>query len=160
MYNVPMTPRLLAELKQTRPFPSRAAEALLSILRTAAVLDHHLGEALKPHRITPTQYNVLRILRGAGVGGLCGREVAERMVARVPDVPRLLERLEAMQLISRERDPEDRRHVTARITRKGLELLETVGPVLEAVERSRLGRLSERTLAGLIDGLAAVRDGP
>lgn len=155
-----MTPRLQAELKQTRPFPSRVTEALLSILRTAAVLDHHLGEALKPHGITPTQYNVLRILRGAGAGGLCGREVAERMVSRVPDVPRLLDRLEATQLLSRERDPEDRRHVTARITPKGLDLLAAVGPAIEALERSRLGRLSERTLTGLIDGLAVVRDGP
>jgi len=150
---------LQAEIKQTKPFPSRATEALLSILRTAAVLDHQLGEALRPHRVTPTQYNVLRILRGAGAGGLCGREIAERMIARVPDVPRLLERLEAMQLIRRERDPRDRRHVTARIAPKGLALLTAVGPATEAVARSRLGRLSERTLVGLIEGLTAVRDG-
>src|SRR5450756_2273564 len=110
-----MAKGLQAELKQTKPFPSRATEALLSILRTAAVLDHQLGEALRPHRITATQYNVLRILRGAGAAGLCGREIAERMVARVPDVPRMLERLEAMRLIRRERDAGDRRHVTARI---------------------------------------------
>lgn len=153
-----MPSRLQAEIKQTRPFPRRTTEALLSILRTAAVLDHHLGEALKPFGITPTQHNVLRILRGAGATGLCGREIGERMVARVPDVSRLLDRLEAMQLISRQRDPADRRHVTARITRKGLDLLEIVGPELEAVERSRLGRLSEDALASLIDSLAAVRD--
>ncbi|MFZ5625201.1 MAG: MarR family winged helix-turn-helix transcriptional regulator [Gemmatimonadota bacterium] len=153
-----MPSRLQAEIKQTRPFPRRTTEALLSILRTAAVLDHHLGEALKPFGITPTQHNVLRILRGAGATGLCGREIGERMVARVPDVSRLLDRLEAMQLISRQRDPADRRHVTAWITRKGLDLLEIVGPELEAVERSRLGRLSEDALASLIDSLAAVRD--
>jgi DNA-binding MarR family transcriptional regulator len=81
------------------------------------------------------------------------------MVARVPDVPRLLERMEAQRLVSRERDAADRRHVTARITKKGLDVLERVGPAIEAVERARLGRLSERTLVGLIDGLAAVRDG-
>jgi len=150
---------LQAELKQTKPFPTRGAEALVSILRTSAILEHQLGEALRPFGITPTQHNVLRILRGAGAAGLCGREVAERMVARVPDVPRLLERMEAVRLVSRERDPADRRHVAARITRKGLDLLERVNPVIAAVERARLGRLSERTLAGLIDGLAAVRDG-
>lgn len=150
--------RLQDEIKQTRPFPSLGAEALLSILRTAAVLDHHIAEALKPHGLTPTQHNVLRILRGAGSNGLCGREVAERMVARVPDVPRMLERLEAVGLIERERDPADRRHVTARITRKGLELVERVGPDLELLERARMGHLSERTLRGLIDGLSAVRE--
>ncbi len=153
-----MPSRLQAELKQTRPFPSKAAEALLSILRTAAVLDHQLGEALKPHGLTHTQYNVLRILRGAGASGLCGREVAERLVASVPDVPRLLDRLEGMRLISRERDPADRRHVTARITQKGLELLDRVLPDLEAVMHARTGRLNQRMLAGLIDGLARIRE--
>ncbi len=155
-----MPSRLQAELKQTRPFPSKAAEALLSILRTAAVLDHQLGEALKPHGLTHTQYNVLRILRGAGASGLCGREVAERLVASVPDVPRLLDRLEGMRLISRERDPADRRHVTARITQKGLELLDRVLPDLEAVMHARTGRLNQRMLAGLIDGLARIRKAP
>ena len=153
-----MTLRLQDEIKQSRPFPTLGAEALLSILRTAAILDHHVAEALRPYGLTPTQHNVLRILRGAGTGGLCGREVAERMVARVPDVPRMLDRLESMGLIARERDPADRRHVTARITRKGLDLVEEVTPELERLERARMGHLSDRTLRGLIDGLAAVRD--
>ena len=154
-----MTSLLQAELKQSRPFPRRATEAMLSILRTAAVLDHDLAEALKPFGVTPTQHNVLRILRGAEPAGLCGREVSERMVASVPDVPRMLERLEAMQLISRERDADDRRHVTGRITQKGLELLMKIEPRLQVVEQERLGGLSERTLANLISGLAAIREG-
>ncbi len=153
-----MTSLLQAELKQTRPFPSAAAEALLSILRTAAVLDHELADALKPFGITPTQHNVLRILRGAGEDGLCGREVAERMVASVPDVPRMLERLEAMKFITRERDPGDRRHVTARITAAGRQLLTRVTPEIEAVQARRLGQLSKRTLTNVIEGLAAVRE--
>ena len=135
----------------------RVAPMLRALIRTAAVLDHQMSEALRPSGITLTQYNVLRILRGAGPSGLCGREIAERLVARVPDVPRLVERLEVMRLIRRERDPEDRRHVTATITPKGLRLLEEVTPGLEAVEQARLGRLSSRTLDGLIEGLAAVR---
>jgi DNA-binding MarR family transcriptional regulator len=154
-----MPSALERELKQSRPFPSRAAEALVSIVRTAAILEHQVAEVLRPFGITPTQHNVLRILRGAGAPGLCGREVAERMVARVPDVPRLLERLEAMGLIRRERDASDRRHVTATISPAGLALLERVAPAIEAFERARLGRLSDRTLQSLIDGLAAVRDG-
>ena len=100
-----MTGRLQAEIKQSKPFPSPTAEALLGILRTAAVLDHHLAEALKPYGITTTQYNVLRILRGAGQQGLCGREVAERLLSKVPDVSRLLDRTEELGLIKRERDP-------------------------------------------------------
>lgn len=153
-----MSLRLQDEIKQTKPFPSPAAEAMLSILRTAAILDHHTALALEPFGLTPTQFNVLRILRGAGKEGLCGREVAERMVARVPDVSRMLERLDAMGLITRERDPADRRHVAARITKKGLEVVEAAAPGLEAVHRQRLGHLSERTLRTLIDGLAAIRD--
>jgi DNA-binding MarR family transcriptional regulator len=80
------------------------------------------------------------------------------MVASVPDVPRMLERLEAMKFITRERDPDDRRHVTARITPAGRQLLDKVIPGLEAVQERRLGHLSQRTLAGLIDGLAAIRE--
>lgn len=153
-----MTSRLQDEIKQGKPFSSRATEAMLSILRTAAMLDHATADTLRPFGITPTQHNVLRILRGAGGGGLCGREVGERLVARVPDVPRLLDRMEAMDLVSRERDAADRRHVTARITPKGLQLLEQVTPELERFERSHLARLDERMLQDLVDGLAAIRE--
>ena len=129
-------PDLRAEIKQTKPFPRRSAEALLSILRTAAIIEHHMGEALKPHGITTTQYNVLRILRGAGADGLCGREIGERMVSHVPDVSRLLDRMEDLGFIRRVRDPDDRRHVTARITPKGLAMIEEATPSLELVERT------------------------
>ena len=64
-----MASRLQAELKQTKPFPSRSSEALLSVLRTAALFEHHVNEALRPCGITALQYNVLRILRGAGPDG-------------------------------------------------------------------------------------------
>lgn len=152
-----MTTDLQTELKQKKPFPRIGAEALVSILRTAAVLDHQLTDALKPFGITHTQYNVLRILRGAGAAGLCGREVAERMVSPVPDVSRLLDRMEDTDLISRERDSEDRRHVTARISRKGLAMLEEATPRLEAVERARFGQLPAGRLQQLLEVLAAVR---
>jgi DNA-binding MarR family transcriptional regulator len=152
-----MSDNLQAELKQRKPFPRVSAEALLSVLRTAAVLEHQMTEALKPYGITHTQYNVLRILRGAGDNGLCGREVAERMVSRVPDVSRLLDRMEEAGLISRERDPGDRRHVTARITRKGLAMLEQATPQLEAVERARVGQVPTGQLQQLIEVLSTVR---
>lgn len=146
------------EIKQTRPFPRRSAEAAVSLFRTAAILDHELNDVLKPHRLTLTQYNVLRILRGAGEAGHCGRAIGERLITPVPDVSRLLERMEEAGLLSRERDPGDRRHVTARITEAGRRLLDVVTPELEVVERARFGKLSESALQGLITTLAQVRE--
>jgi DNA-binding MarR family transcriptional regulator len=152
-----MSDRLLAELKQTKPFPRRSAEAFLSIVRTAALLEHQVGELLKADGITMTQYNVLRILRGAGEQGLCGREIGERMVSPVPDVSRLLDRMEETGLIRRVREETDRRHVTARITRKGLDLVAQVTPRLEAVERARFRRVDAKRLDALISALEDVR---
>ena len=149
---------LREELKQSKPFPRRSTEAAVSVMRTAAVLEHELNDVLKPHGLTLTQYNVLRILRGAGDAGLCGREVGERLISRVPDVSRLLERMEDVGILRRERDDNDRRHVTARITEAGRRLLELVTPELETVERVRFGRLSETALQAMITSLAIVRD--
>lgn len=149
---------LQAEIKQTKPFASPIDEALLSVLRTAAVLEHHLSEVLKPYGITHTQYNVLRILRGAGSAGLCGREVAERLVSRVPDISRLLDRMEEMQLLDREQDPADRRHMTSRISSKGLRVLEQTTPALETVERNRFAGLEPERLKLLIESLAQIRE--
>ena len=153
-----MSSRLQAEIKQTKPFPSRSSEALLSVMRTAALLVHQINEVLRPYGITELQYNVLRILRGAGPDGLCGREIAERLVSKVPDVSRLLDRMEGMQLLRRERDADDRRHVTARITPRGLRLLDETTPELEAFERERFGHLDAQLLQHVIDGLADIRD--
>jgi DNA-binding MarR family transcriptional regulator len=152
-----MRSHLVTELKQSKPFPRRSAEAMASILRTAALLDHQLSEVLKPYGITTTQYNVLRILRGAGPRGLCGREVGERLISAVPDVSRLLDRMEEMGLISRERDPDDRRHVTARLSDKGHGVLEKTTPRLETVEKSRFGQFDSEEVQRLIDALADLR---
>ena len=151
-----MPSRLQAEIKQTKPFPNRSSEALLSVLRTAAVLEHHLNEALRPCGITALQYNVLRILRGAGPDGWCGREISERLVSKVPDVSRLLDRMESMQLLRRERDATDRRHVTARITPKGLRVLEEATTTLQPTER-RFDHLDAKRLQHVVDGLADIR---
>jgi DNA-binding MarR family transcriptional regulator len=153
-----MSSRLQAELKQTKPFPRRSSEALLSVMRTAALLEHQVNEALRPFGVTDLQYNVLRILRGAGPNGLCGREIAERLVSKVPDVSRLLDRMEGMQVLRRERDAADRRHVTARITPKGLRVLDEATPSLDAFERERFGHLDAELLQHVIDGLADMRE--
>jgi DNA-binding MarR family transcriptional regulator len=153
-----MTGRIQIELKQTKPFARPENEALVGLMRTAALVDHAANEALKPYGLTQTQYNVLRILRGASPNGLCGREVGERLIARVPDVPRLLDRMVEAGLISRERDSVDRRHVTARITDDGLALLDRATPVLEAVATRWFGAIDAAQLQSLIDLLDAVRE--
>lgn len=149
---------LMDEIKQSKPFARPADEALLSILRTAAVLEHAENEVLKAHGLTHTQYNVLRILRGAGKRGLCGRDIAERMVSNVPDVSRLLDRMEETGLIARTRDPDDRRHVTARITPAGRKVVADATPELERATRARAARLSPAAIEGLIRALAAIRE--
>lgn len=148
------------EIRQGKPFESLEQEALLSIERTAAVLMHGFADALKEYDITPTQYNVLRILRGAGRGGLCRNEIRERLVAQVPDVTRLLDRLEQSGLVERERAEQDRRLMTTRITKAGLALLARLdGPVARS-HRERLGHLSAAQLRTLVGLLAQVRDAP
>jgi DNA-binding MarR family transcriptional regulator len=152
-----MTSRLQDEIKQTKPFRSVEEEAALSIARTSAVLDHAVAEVLKPHGITPTQYNALRILRGAGGEGLCRNEVRDRLVAQVPDATRLLDRLEQMGLIVRAREGTDRRYVRNRITPAGLDLVERVGDTLLQVLARRLGHMGPERLRTLIELLAEAR---
>ena len=155
-----MAIRIADEIKQTRPFASLEQEALLNIERTAAVLGHAFAESLKPYGITPTQFNVLRILRGAGAGGLCRHEVGARLVAQVPDVTRLLDRLVEMKLIARERDTVDRRQMVARITRDGLRLLAALDAPTDAMHRAQLGHMGPAKLEQLIALLAEARQAP
>jgi DNA-binding MarR family transcriptional regulator len=152
-----MATQLKDEIRQSKPFTSPEQEAHLGIERTAAVLVHAMAEALKPHGITPAQYNALRILRGAGPAGLCRGEVRDRLVAQVPDVTRLLDRLEAAGLVERERGTEDRRFVTTRITARGLELLDALDAPVEEIHRRSLGHLERGELSTLVTLLAKVR---
>jgi DNA-binding MarR family transcriptional regulator len=147
------------EIKQNKPWCCLEEEATLNIARTAAVLEHALVQALKPFDITPTQYNVLRILRGAGPDGLCRNEVGERLVRRVPDVTRLLDRMEETGLLVRARDGDDRRYVTARIAPQGLALLERLDQEILRIHRSQLGHVDRKQLKQLIDILTSVRTG-
>jgi DNA-binding MarR family transcriptional regulator len=153
-----VTSRLQAELKQHKPFKSLKEEAHLSIQRTAALLEHAFETALKPHRITGTQYNVLRILRGSEPDGLCRNEVGARLVRPVPDVTRLLDRLEAAKLIGRRRGGEDRRYVVTRITKAGLRLIDQVQQRIDEIHEEQLGHLDEAQLRQLVALLAVVRE--
>ena len=154
-----MTVRTLQEeLKQRKPW-SVEEEAFLNIARTAAVLEHALVQALKPFDITPTRSNVLRILRGAGADGLCRNEVSERLVRRVPDVTRLLDRMEETGLLVRARDDVDRRYVTARISAQGLAVLERLDQEINRIHRNQLGHVDRKQLRRLIALLTTVRGG-
>src|SRR6266849_4791387 len=114
---------LQAELKQKVPFRSREAEAYLSLLRTADALQSQVEAKLKEFGLTGTQYNALRILRGAGAEGLPCSEIGERMITRDPDITRLLDRLQKRGLVDRSRGKQDRRVIYGKITPAGLKLL-------------------------------------
>jgi DNA-binding MarR family transcriptional regulator len=114
---------LATTLKQNRPFVSLEQEVHLSMLRTASELSYAVDQFFRPFDITPSQYNVLRILRGSETDGLCRNEISERMVTATPDMTRLLDRIEKAGWVTRERAEEDRRQVSTHITKSGMELL-------------------------------------
>lgn len=149
---------LHTELKSARPFDLIEEEAHLSIVRTAALLEHAMVQMLKPYGLTPTQYNVLRILRGAGPGGLCRNEVGARLLRQVPDVTRLLDRMAELKLIGRQRTDTDRRLVRTHITPKGLELLDRLDGPVRSFHRTRLEGVTQQKLHQLVDVLAELRD--
>jgi DNA-binding MarR family transcriptional regulator len=152
-----MPSSLQEELKQTKPFSSLEQEALLSIVRTSALLTDRMELFLRPYGITLTQYNVLRILRGAEPTGLCRNELRDRMLTRMPDVTRLLDRMEEADLVERARDNEDRRMVTSRITRRASQLLTALDPLVAEAERNFFSGIPEGRIQTLIDVLDALR---
>lgn len=145
----PMPGPLQDQIKQPTPFRSPEAEAFLNVLRTSAQLVGSLVDVLRPHGLTQPQYNVLRILRGAGAAGLPSGEVAARMVTREPDITRLLDRMEARALVARERSPTDRRVVTARLTPDGRALTDALDAPVQALHARQLGHLSADELGAL-----------
>ena len=154
-----MAQDLRTEIKQKKPFGSSEQEAQLNLERTAAVLGHAFAESLKRFGVTPTQYNVLRILRGAGPEGLCRNEIRDRMIAQVPDVTRLLDRLEEAGLVERERLTTDRRQVATRITTTGQELLGQLDEPVAAMHKRALGHMTPEQLATLTELLTIARQG-
>jgi DNA-binding MarR family transcriptional regulator len=129
----------------------------LNIQKTADQLMVEVAQALKPAELSPTQYNVLRILRAAGAEGLaCGR-IAQRMLTREPDMTRLLDRLEKRELIERSRDTVDRRVVRGFITQRGRELLAGLDRTMSDLHRRQLSHLGRQRLKTLTDLLEASR---
>lgn len=153
-----MPTTIQAELKQRKPYRTLEQEASVSLARTAALLEHQAADVLRPYGLTPTQYNVLRILRGSEPEGLGRNGIRDRLVSPVSDVTRLLDRLVYMGLVVRTRGGEDRRVVVARITTAGLELIAPLDGVLERLHRRQLGHLGKRKLRALVDLLAEARE--
>ncbi|MBV9494216.1 MAG: MarR family transcriptional regulator [Acidobacteria bacterium] len=147
------------ELKQQRPFPSRTAEAAVALLRTADLVRRVMSDLVEPLGITVQQYNVLRILRGAGADGLPTLEIAERMIEQTPGITRLIDRLEAKALVGRERCPTDRRQVFCRITPDGLSLLASIDAPAAAAQTDALSGVTKKELAQLVAILDRLRDG-
>ena len=154
-----MSPSLLQDLRQSKPFSSLQQEAHLSVVRTASALTDRVEDLLKPYGISSTQYNVLRILRGAGDEGLCRNELRDRMLTRMPDMTRLLDRMEEAGLVTRARERDDRRMVLTRITPRGLELLGELDRPMTELHRGQLASLTDEQLRSLIDLLRVVREG-
>lgn len=129
----------------------------MSLQRTADQLGWAVAEMLKGHGLSPTQYNALRILRGAGPQGLACSEIGARMINHDPDITRLVDRLERRGLVARGREHQDRRVITTRITDSGLELLKALDQPLAEFHRQLLGHLGERRLNSLVRLLEAAR---
>lgn len=152
-----MAPGLKEELKQKSPFRSREQEAYLSLLRTTDALQTSVEAKLNDFGLTGTQYNALRILRGAGPEGLPCSEIAERMITRDPDVTRLLNRLEKRGFVKRARGKADRRVIYGKITTPGLNLLAEMDEPIEKHGREILKHVGQGKLAELIALLELVR---
>jgi DNA-binding MarR family transcriptional regulator len=141
---------LKLEIVQERPFSSAEEEALLNLMRTSDVLHRAFHRKTRDWGVTSTQYNVLRILRGAQPRGLTCAAIGSRMITAEPDITRLLSRLKALKLIRQQRDRHDRRVVWTQISEAGLELLKAMDPVIERVPRELLGHMSKAELTELI----------
>lgn len=149
--------RIREELKQTRPFASLEEEVAVEVQRTAQVLMRWLVEELKPLGITPSQYNVLRILRGSSPQPLSATEICSRMVTYDPDLTRLLDRLESAEMVKKERDEKDRRVVNVHITKVGRDTVERAMEAARARLHKELGGIGRSRLEQLADLLERIR---
>ncbi len=150
---------LLAEIAQRRPFHSVKAEVAVSILRTAALIERHFAQVVARTGVTVQQYNVLRILRGAGAEGLPTLVIRDRMIHAAPGITRLLDKLEKAGLARRERASPDRRQVFCYITPEGLEILGTLDEEMRRADEVAVGNLGDaeqRQLLKLLEGVRAV----
>jgi DNA-binding MarR family transcriptional regulator len=148
---------LKSEIAQQRPFSGPAEEALLNLSRTADCLQRAMQRSTRQWNITATQYNVLRILRGAHPHSLSCSVIGDRMITADPDITRLLSRLKALKLIRQERDKKDRRVVLTFISPAGLSLLSEMDETVSRFPAQMLGHLGDDGLRTLVDLLERAR---
>ena len=146
-----------AEIRQGKPFRSRRQEAAIALLRTASVVRRAIARVIEPHGLSLAQYNALRIIRGAGTGGVPTLAIRERMIEEGTTITRLLDRLEDAGLISRERSEPDRRQVVCRVTDTGRNLLDKLDPKVDAADEETMKTLGKRELDELIRQLDTIR---
>lgn len=151
------TVSLREEIRQTKPFKSPAQEAILSLYRTTDLLRRRFTELVEPRGISLQQYNVLRILRGAGKEGTPTLEIADRMIEKTPGITRLLDKLEAKHLVRRERCPEDRRQVLCWITERGGQLLADLDKPMAGTGANAMRPLTNTQMRSLISVLETIR---
>jgi len=150
---------LQAEIMQRRPFHSVKAEVAVSILRTAALIERHFAQVVARSGITVQQYNVLRILRGAGSEGLPTLVIRDRMIHAAPGITRLLDKLEKAELARRDRSSPDRRQVFCHITPRGLDVLTELEEEMRHADDYAVGNLTDDEQRQLIKLLEGVRSG-
>jgi DNA-binding MarR family transcriptional regulator len=148
---------LKLEIAQERPFASLEEEALLNLLRTSDCLNRAFHLKTRTWGVTSTQYNVLRILRGAQPNGLTCAAIGSRMITAEPDITRLLKRLKALKLIRQKRDSQDRRVVRTVISEAGLALLGEMDPAILSLPGELLGHLERAELEELVRLLELAR---
>ena len=154
---MPRVRSVQSEIRQTRPFRSKAQEGTIALLRTASVVGRAIGRVLEPWKLSTAQYNALRIIRGAGTGGVATLSIRQRMIEEGTTITRLLDKLEDAELIRRERATPDRRQVMCYTTAKGRQLLDKIDPLVDAADEAAMSALSERQLQQFIETLDAVR---
>ena len=148
---------LQSEIKQTRPFRSTAQEATVALLRTASVVGRALARVIEPWELSLAQYNALRIIRGAGTGGIPTLAIRERMIEEGTTITRILDKLETAALVRRERSTPDRRQVMCFATPAGRKLLDEIDPIVDAADEEAVAALSPRQVEQLIELLDIVR---
>src|SRR5208337_4609366 len=153
-----MAGKLQKEIAKSGSFASLEEEVMLNLLRTADRLMGTFEKALKPSGLTPTQYNVLRILRGMSPQGIACQEIARRMITRDADLTRLLDRLESRGLVHRQRQVDDRRVVHTTITGAGMSLLAELDGVVLETNKKALGHLGSERLSLLWELLQEAHD--
>ncbi len=148
---------LKLEIVQELPFASLEEEALLNLMRTSDAVHRAFHRKTRDWGVTSTQYNVLRILRGAQPRGLTCAAIGSRMITAEPDITRLLGRLKTLKLIRQRRDPKDRRVVWTQISQAGLDLLKAMDPVIEQAPKELLENMSEPEVTEFIRLLEMAR---